>query len=137
MGYQIDVAFDMRIVGSMTNLYDMFVKKAEKTNCEMYYMNYEFDGIGRTIVRNHSVMTFIFPPEEEYIIKFIRFVREFRDARIESITTDDIKCTLIYASSKYLSMMDKGHVKTYKKSRHLLSTTQKSIMFRKKTSGKC
>ena len=128
MGYQIDVAFDMRIVGSMTNLYDMFVKKAEKTNCEMYYMNYEFDGIGRTIVRNHSVMTFIFPPEEEYIIKFIRFVREFRDARIESITTDDIKCTLIYASSKYLSMMDTWHAKKYKKSRHLLSTEQQSII---------
>ena len=128
MGYQIDVAFDMRIVGSMTNLYDMFVKKAEKTNCEMYYMNYEFDGIGRTIVRNHSVMTFIFPPEEEYIIKFIRFVREFRDARIESITADDIKYTLIYASSKYLYMMDRGHAKTYKKSRHLLSTEQKSII---------
>ena len=128
MGYQIDVAFDMRIVGSMTNLYDMFVKKAEKTNCEMYYMNYEFDGIGRTIVRNHSVMTFIFPPEEEYIIKFIRFVREFRDARIESITTDDIKCTLIYASSKYLSMMNTWHAKKYKKSRHLLSTEQQAII---------
>jgi len=113
MGYQIDVAFDMRIVGSMTNLYDMFVKKAEKNNCEMHYINYEMEGIGRTIVRNHSVMTFIFPPEEEYIINFVRFV---------------IKCTLIYASSKYLSMMDKGHVKTYKKSRHLLSTTQKSII---------
>ena len=104
MGYQIDVAFDMRIVGSMTNLYNMFVKKAEKNNCEMHYINYEMDGIGRTIVRNHSVMTFIFPPEEEYIINFVRFVREFRDARIESITTDDIKCTLIYASSKYLSI---------------------------------
>ena len=128
MGYQIDVAFDMRIVGSMTNLYDMFVKKAEKNNCEMHYMNYEMEGIGRTIVRNHSVMTFIFPPEEEYIIKFIRFVREFRDARIESITTDDIKYTLIYASSKYLSMMDRCHAKTYKKSRHLLSTEQKSII---------
>ena len=63
----------------------------------MHYINYEMDGIGRTIVRNHSVMTFIFPPEEEYIINFVRFVREFRDARIESITTDDIKCTLIYA----------------------------------------
>ena len=116
MGYQIDVAFDMRIVGSMTNLYDMFVKKAEKNNCEMYYMNYEFDGIGRNIVRNHSVMSFFFPPEEEYIINFVRFVREFRDARIESITTGDIKCTLIYASSKYLSMMDRSHVKKYKKS---------------------
>ena len=67
MGYQIDVAFDMRIVGSMTNLYDMFVKKAEKNNCEMYYMNYEFDGIGRNIVRNHSVMSFFFPPEESSV----------------------------------------------------------------------
>ena len=43
MGYQIDVAFDMRIVGSMTNLYDMFVKKAEKNNCEMHYINYEME----------------------------------------------------------------------------------------------
>ena len=128
MGYQIDVAFDMRIVGSMTNLYDMFIKKAEKNNCEMHYMNYEMEGIGRTIVRNHSVMTFIFPPEEEYIINFVRFVREFRDARIESITTDDIKCILIYASSKYLSMMDTWHAKKYKKSRHLLSTEQQSII---------
>ena len=128
MGYQIDVAFDMRIVGSMTNLYDMFVKKAEKNNCEMHYMNYEMEGIGRTIVRNHSVMTFIFPPEEKYIINFVRFVREFRDARIESISTDDIKCTLIYASSKYLSMMDTWHAKKYKKSRHLLSTEQQSII---------
>ena len=128
MGYQIDVAFDMRIVGTMTNLYDMFVKKAEKNNCEMHYINYEMDGIGRTIVRNHSVMTFIFPPDKEYIINFVRFVREFRDARIESITTDDIKCILIYASSKYLSMMDTWHAKKYKKSRHLLSTEQQSII---------
>ncbi len=128
MGYQIVVAFEMRMVGSMTNLYDMFIKKAEKNNCEMHYMNYEMEGIGRTIVRNHSVMTFIFPPEEEYIINFVRFVREFRDARIESITTHDIKCILIYASSKYLSMMDTWHAKKYKKSRHLLSTEQQSII---------
>ena len=30
MGYQIEVAFDMRIVGSMTELYEDFVRKAEK-----------------------------------------------------------------------------------------------------------
>ena len=128
MGYQIDVAFDMRIVGSMTNLYNMFVKKAEKNNCEMYYINYELNGVRRTVLRNHSVMTFIFPPEEEYIINFIRFVREFRDARIESVTAGDIKCTLIYASSKYLSMMDRSHVVKYKKNRHLLSPTNRSIV---------
>ena len=91
MGYQIDVAFDMRIVGSMTNLSEEFVNKAEKNNCEMYYMNYEMEGEGRTIVRNHSVMTFLFPSEKQYIINFIRFVREFRDAYIESISNEDKK----------------------------------------------
>jgi len=127
MGYQIEVAFDMRIVGSMTDLYEDFVRKAEKNNCEMYYMNYEINE-GRTTTRNHSVMTFIFPPEKEYIVNFIRFAREFRDARIESISSGDIKCTLLYASSKYLSMMDSWFVKKYKKERHLLSKKHKSII---------
>ena len=127
MGYQIEVAFDMRVVGSMTELYEDFVRKAEKNNCEMYYMNYEMDE-GRTTTRNHSVMTFLFPPEKEYIVNFIRFTREFRDARIESISSSDIKCTLLYASSKYLSMMDSWFVKKYKKERHLLSKKHKSII---------
>jgi len=127
MGYQIEVAFDMRVVGSMTELYEDFVRKAEKNNCEMYYMNYEMDE-GRTRTRNHSVMTFIFPPEKKYIVNFIRFAREFRDARIESISTGDIKCTLMYASSKYLSMMDSCFVKKYKKERHLLSQKNKAII---------
>jgi hypothetical protein len=127
MGYQIEVAFDMRVVGSMTNLHEEFVRKAEKNNCEMHYMNYEIDE-GRTTTRNHSVMTFIFPPEKKYIVNFIRFAREFRDARIESISTGDIKCTLMYASSKYLSMMDYCFVKKYKKERHLLSQKNKAII---------
>ena len=117
----------MRIVGSMTELYEDFVRKAEKNNCEMYYMNYEMNE-GRTTTRNHSVMTFIFPPEKEYIVNFIRFAREFRDARIESISSGDIKCTLMYASSKYLSMMDTHYVKKYKKERHLLSANHRSII---------
>ena len=128
MGYQIEVAFNMKVVGSVTDVYSKFVKKAEKNNCEMNYITYEREGYRGTVKRNHSIMTFIFPDDKKYIINFIRFVREFRDARIESITTDDIKCSLIYASSKYLSMMDRGHAKTYKKSRHLLSTEQKSII---------
>jgi len=127
MGYQIEVAFDMRIVGSMTELHEGFVRKAEKNKCEMHYMNYEMDE-GRTTTRNHSVMTFIFPPEKKYIVNFIRFAREFRDARIESISIDDVKCTLLYASSKYLSMMDYWFMKKYKKERHLLSKENRSII---------
>ena len=40
MGYQIEVAFDMRVVGSMTSLSEELVRKAEKNNCEMHYTNY-------------------------------------------------------------------------------------------------
>ena len=128
MGYQIDVAFDMRIVGSMTNLYDMFVKKAEKNNCEMHYINYEMEGKGRTIIRNHSVMTFIFPEQIQYIIKFIRFVKQYKHAKIESISGEDNRCILLYASKKYQSMMGNDHVKKYKNSRHLLTPEQKAII---------
>jgi hypothetical protein len=127
MGYQIEVAFDMRIVGSMTYLHEEFVRKAKKNNCEMHYINYEMEGEGRKIVRNHSVMTFFFP-EKKYIVNFIRFAREFRDAKIESISSGDIKCTLLYASSKYLSMMNHFFVKKYRRERHLLSEKDKSIV---------
>ena len=74
------------------------------------------EGRGRTITRNHSVMTFIFPEEKEYIINFLRFIKEYKHAKIESISSEEIKCILIYASSKYLSMMDTYYVKKYKKS---------------------
>ena len=128
MGYQIEVAFDMRVVGSMTSLSEELVRKAEKNNCEMHYTNYEIEGKGRTITRNHSVMTFIFPEEKEYTINFLRFIKEYKNAKIESISSEEKKCILIYASSKYLSMMDTYYVKKYKKSRHLLSTEHKSII---------
>ena len=128
MGYQIDIAFDMGNVGSMTEVYHLFTKKAEKNNCEMYYINYEINGVRRRVLKNQSVMTFFFPPEEQNIINFIRFAREFNHSKIESITFGDIKCKLIYASSSYLAMMEKSHVKNYKKSRHLLSNIEKSII---------
>ena len=128
MGYQIDIAFDMRVVGSVTCLWDELVRKSEENNCEMHYINYEVEGVGRTVRRNHAVMTFIFPSDPTYIIKFIRFVKEFKDSYIESISCDDHKCVLIYASKKYLSMMDSDCAKRYRKSRHLLSTEHKSII---------
>lgn len=124
MGYQIEVAFDMRVVGSDTQIKSELVKKAEKNNCEMHYVTYERDDYR---ARNHSVMTFIFP-EKKFIVNFIRFVREFKEARFESISIDDVKSTILFASRKYLSMMAPQFVKRYKKSRHLLSQEHKSIV---------
>lgn len=128
MVYQIELAFDMRIVGSVTQVSDELVKNAEKNNCEMHYINYEMEGKGRTIIRNHSVMTFIFPEQIQYIIKFIRFVKQYKHAKIESISGEHNRCILLYASKKYQSMMGNDHVKKYKNSRHLLTPEQKAII---------
>jgi hypothetical protein len=128
MVYQIEIAFDMRIVGSMTEIKDKLVTNAEKNNCEMHYINYEMAGKGRTIIRNHSVMTFIFPEEVQYIMKFIRFVKKYKHAKIESISCEDKQCFLLYASKKYQTIMERHCVKKYKESRHLLTPEQKAII---------
>jgi hypothetical protein len=126
MGYQIEIAFNMRIVGSVTNVYNCFVKKAQKNNCEMQYITYEREGYRGMVTRNHAIMTFIFPDDKKYIINFIRFIREFKEAQIESVATDDIKPIILFASSKYLSMMESQYVKNYKKTQ--LSQDHKSII---------
>tara|TARA_B110000285_G_C14838257_1_gene474144 strand:- start:79 stop:465 length:387 start_codon:yes stop_codon:yes gene_type:complete len=121
MGYQIEIAFNMRIVGSVTNIYDCFVEKAQKNNCEMQYITYEREGYRGMVTRNHAIMTFIFPDDKKYIINFIRFIREFKEAQIESVATDDIKPIILFAST-----MESQHVKNYKKPQ--LSQDHKSII---------
>ena len=121
MGYQIEIAFNMRIVGSVTNIYDCFVEKAQKNNCEMQYITYEREGYRGMVTRNHAIMTFIFPDDKKYIINFIRFIREFKEAQIESVATDDIKPIILFAST-----MESQHVKNYKKTQ--LSQDHKSII---------
>ena len=84
MGYQVDVAFPLNVVGSMTEIRSLFERKAEKNNCEMFYLNYEYDMQGRQNIRNSAVLTLIFP-EQDDIVKFIRFAIECKEAKRESL----------------------------------------------------
>lgn len=127
MGYQIDVAFPLNVVGSMTEIRSLFERKAEKNNCEMFYLNYEYDMEGRQNVRNSGVLTLIFPQQDD-IVNFIRFAREFKEAKIESLIILNKTPKLIYASSYYQQTMERSFVKDYKKNRKHLTEAERFVV---------
>lgn len=127
MGYQVDVAFPLNVVGSMTEITSLFERKAEKNNCEMFYLNYEYDMQGRQNIRNSAVLTLIFP-EQDDIVNFIRFAREFKEAKIESLIILNKTPKLIYASSYYQQTMERSFVKDYKKNRKYLTEAERFVV---------
>ena len=127
MGFQVDVAFPLNVVGSMTEIRSLFERKAEKNNCELFYLNYEYDMQGRQNVRNSAVFTLIFPDQDD-IVNFIRFAREFKEAKIECLIILNKKPKLIYASSYYQQTMERSFVKNYKKNRKNLTDSERFVV---------
>jgi hypothetical protein len=69
-------------------------------------------GKNRTIFRNHYVMTYLFEDENE-IAKFIKQIKLMKHIYIESISYDNCVFKMMYASKKYLNIMEKGKAKEY------------------------
>ena len=93
----------------------------------MFYLNYEFDMLGRKNIRNSAVLTLIFP-EQDDIVTFIRFAREFKEAKIEAVIILNKIPKLIYASSYYKQTMDRNFVKEYNKNRKNLTETERFVV---------
>jgi len=80
--------------------------------------NYSFSEMenNNRINRNHFIYVFIF---DEYNIKeleyFIKDIRKIKNTNIECLYEENITCKLIYASSYYLSTVDKDKVMMYHK----------------------
>ena len=113
MSYRLEVAFNLRHTGSVTQLKDEVMLIAENYGCEHSYIDIEFEGYRRTTTRNHVVMILYFPDNPKYVINFINFIKKNRKLYIESIGFDDCSFTLLYASKIYLNMMDKYKAKEY------------------------
>ena len=58
-------------------------------------------------------MTFLFGDHEENVGKFIENIKKIRYVNIESIGYDNCIFKLMYASKKYLNIMDKYKAKEY------------------------
>ena len=130
MGYTIELSFNLRKKGDLTETRRVFEEKALQHGCENFYYNYEMSGHGRTLKRSHYVMTFIFEENDEEVAKFLKFCKAAKYVYIESVSYENTIVQLMYASKQYLNMMEKEFARLYyiKKRNGLLYNKDSPIM---------
>ena len=125
MGYTVEVSFDVRTRGNITEVKRELRNIADNCNCEGMYFMHEIEGKGRNIQRNHCVFVVNFDLNQIMdIIYFLTKMRQDSYIYIECMYQDDSICNLIHASPKYLQRMEKNFVKQYKKERKTHIYTQ-------------
>jgi hypothetical protein len=113
MGYFIEISFDIIKTPNFLTVKENIIKHANNFKKEFSYNNHEIMGKNRVIYRNHYVMSFLFDEDETNITGFIRAVKTMKHINIECIGYDNCIFKLMYASKKYLNIMDKGKAKEY------------------------
>ena len=113
MTYRLEVAFKRNHTWEATQIQNKIINLAYFFGCESYYKDFEISGKGRNIKRNTAFIIFNFPEDSNYIVNFLKSIKNVRDVCIESIGFDNIKFTLLYASKLYLNTMDRGKATEY------------------------
>jgi hypothetical protein len=115
MGYDIEVSFNA-LKHNISDTQQLIISIAVENGCSYYYDSFEFENNLR-YNRNHCVITLSFQNYEndiDYIIKFIKIIRNIKGIYIESIYDNDSN-NMLFASKFYLTqMMDKHIAKMYK-----------------------
>ena len=131
MVYQIEVSVNLNKVTNLTEIKSMLLNKAEECKLEDFYIIYEHIGKNRQIYRNHCVIVFLFIENDELLADFIRYSKNIKYTSIECVGLDKGKFELIYASKKYLNMMEKEFAQKYLvKKRENKLYKQDSIIFK-------
>jgi len=114
MGYTIEVSFNVVNTGSVTELLQSVKLYAEECGCENVYEDYEFENKTQ-FIRRHCIITADFSQLNICeMIKFLKFIKNYRDIYLESIY-DETSNILLYASKYYVTQkMDKGLAKEFK-----------------------
>tara|TARA_A100001011_G_C13853736_1_gene651987 strand:- start:183 stop:593 length:411 start_codon:yes stop_codon:yes gene_type:complete len=114
MGFVLELSLDTKKIKNITQYKNLLIDEALKNKCEIYFFNYEFMGKNRRIFRHHFILTFIFEENEELVANFVRFVKKHkRSIKIESIFYENCIYKIMYASNKYINLMDKDMAKDY------------------------
>ena len=113
MSYILELSINHKKVSNTTEYQLKIIDVATKYNCVYYYNKYEFSGKNRTIQYNNNIFTFTFPDNQELLCGFIKEIKTYKGIYIENIGFDNIIYKLIYASKKYLNIMEKENVNKY------------------------
>lgn len=114
MEYTVELSFDLRKKGDLTATKRKLENESCKLGCTRFFYNYEVSGHNRTLNRSHYVMTFIFEANDVLVAKFIKFSKNDKFIKVESLSYEKPEVCLMYASKQYLNMMEKAYVKQYR-----------------------
>lgn len=131
MTYRIEISINLKKIKNLTEIKNTLLEKAEKCKLKSYYTIYEHMGKNRQVFRNHCILTFFFEEHDELLAEFINYTKNIKNVSIESVGLDIIKFKLMYASKKYLNLMEKEYAQNYlnlKKNKKLYK--QDSIIFK-------
>lgn len=113
MAYQIEISINLNKIHNLTEIKNMLLKKAESCKLQNHYSFYEHIGKNRKIYRNHCILTLLFQEHDELLAEFIKFVKIIKNINIESVGLDTGQFKLMYASKKYLNIMEKQFMENY------------------------
>lgn len=113
MGYLLELSINLKKHPNLSEIKTILFKKAEECKVENYYTMFEYMGKNRQIYRNHCIITFNFIEHDELLASFIKFSKKIKCVSIESLGYDNIIFKLMYASKKYLNMMEKDKAHEY------------------------
>ena len=106
MGLTIELSFSISKLSSVTQFKQILSDLAEKYNSTSNYFIHEIEGHSTTIDRNDCIHVVEFSILQENILNYIKNIMRVKKVKIDSIHTDKKGTNLIYASKKYLSMMN-------------------------------
>ena len=102
MGYNIDVAFNILKINSMTETQNSIKNIALNTGCNYFYEDYEYEP-NVQYKRNHYIITVNFNKDSiNHIIEFLANIKKIKYLFIETIY-DEESSAIIYASKYYTS----------------------------------
>ena len=132
MTYQIEISINLNKIKNLSEIKNNLLEKAEQCRLIDNYSIFEHIGENRKVFRHHCVLTLIFEEHDELLSEFIKFSKNIKNINIESVGFDSGgKFKLMYASKKYLNIMEKQFMFDYinlKKQKKLYK--QQSIIYK-------
>ena len=113
MGYNIEISVNMLKETKFSEVENTIQYMAEFYNCDNIYSFTEEDGT-KKIPRYHCIYVINFVDDNfDNLIKFLKFIRKYKSSCIECVYDNEVY-KLLYASSFYLTGVDKELSKKYK-----------------------
>jgi hypothetical protein len=107
MGFFLELSFSL-LNTDLTGIKKKIMDKSVELRCDFSYQHIEY-----TKSKTYQIMSFSFPEHEEIFIEFIYFVKKIPHVFIETAGIDDVKFTQLFASKRYLSLMDNDKAREY------------------------